>query len=63
MAIAWYFSMALVHAYEKTLPYFEQGKIREIVYAKALQKAIESHQISSEKKQYLKELKRKKLSL
>ena len=59
MAQAWFFSMALAKHYEATLPYLLEQKLPVWVHNKAIQKAIESYQLSSEKKQFLKTLKRK----
>ena len=57
MVKAWYLSMALVYDYEKTIKYFEEGKIEKWVHNKALQKAIESRQIDIKVKEYLRKLK------
>ena len=57
MVKAWYLSMALVYNYEKTIKYFEEGKIDKWVHNKALQKAIESRQIDIKVKEYLRKLK------
>ena len=58
MAIAWYFSTALIKQYEKTIDIFEDKKIKnKWVYNKSIQKAIESFRVSSDKKDYLKSLK------
>ena len=57
MGKAWYLSMALVYDYEKTIKYFEEGKIEKWVHNKALQKAIESRQIDIKVKEYLRKLK------
>lgn len=57
MVKAWYLSMALVYDYEKTIKYFEEGKIEKWVHNKALQKAIESRRIDIKVKEYLRKLK------
>ena len=58
MALAWYFSVALIKQYDATLDYFVQRKIKNIfVHNKALQKACESFRVSDDKKNYLKNLK------
>ncbi|MGN0172937.1 MAG: DNA alkylation repair protein [Acutalibacteraceae bacterium] len=58
MAIAWYFSMALVKQYEKTIPLFENRLIEnKWVHNKSLQKARESRRIPPEIKEYLNSLK------
>ena len=57
MAIAWYFSMALVKQYDKTIEYFKVKKLPIWVHNKALQKAIESRQIEPAEKEEFKKLK------
>ncbi|MCR5704831.1 MAG: DNA alkylation repair protein [Eubacterium sp.] len=57
MAIAWYFSIALVKQYEVTLPYIEKQTLDVWTHNKAIQKAIESRRISVERKNYLRNLK------
>ena len=58
MMIAWYFATALAKQYEHILPYFEENKLELWVHNKAIQKAVESHRITDEKKEYLKTLRR-----
>lgn len=57
MAIAWYFSIALVKQYDAALPYIIHRRLAPWVHNKAIQKAIESYRISSDRKKYLRELK------
>ena len=57
MAVAWYFSMALVKQYDATIPYIEGKLLPEWTHNKAIQKAVESYQISKETKAYLRTLK------
>lgn len=57
MAIAWYFSMALVKQYDAALPYIIGRKLDRRTHNKAIQKAIESYRISDETKAYLRTLK------
>lgn len=57
MAVAWYFSMALVKQYDATIPYIEEKVLPDWTHNKAIQKAIESYQISKETKAYLRTLK------
>lgn len=57
MAIAWYFSIALVKQYNSALPYIAERKLDKWTHNKAIQKAIESYQISDETKNYLRSLK------
>lgn len=57
MAVAWYFSIALVKQYEAAVPYFEQPRLEPWTHNKAIQKAIESRRIDEEVKDYLRTLK------
>ena len=58
MALAWYFSFALIKQYDQTLSLFENRRIvNPWVHDKAIQKARESYRISPERKEYLKSLK------
>lgn len=57
MAVAWYFSMALVKQYDATILYLQKQVMPEWVHNKAIQKAIESRQICEETKAYLRTLK------
>jgi len=57
MAIAWYFSMALVKQYDSALPYIIERRLDRWTHNKAIQKAIESYRISDETKAYLRSLK------
>ena len=59
MAVAWFFSMALAKQYEATLPYFTEARLPLWIHNKALQKALESYQLTKERKEYLRILKRK----
>lgn len=60
MAVAWYFSIALVKQYEATIPYFTNIALDKWTHNKAIQKAIESRRVTDEKKAYLRTLKIKK---
>lgn len=60
MAIAWYFSIALVKQYDSTISYFTEPKLDVWTHNKAIQKAIESLRISKETKDYLRTLKIKR---
>ena len=60
MACSWFWSMAFVKQYEKTLPFFTSYTLDEWVHNKAIQKACESHQLDEDKKLFLKSLKIKK---
>lgn len=57
MAVAWYFSIALVKQYEVTIPYFTEPVLEKWTHNKALQKAVESRRIDDETKAYLRSLK------
>ena len=58
MALAWYYSVALVKQYDSVIGYFENKKlVNNFVHNKAIQKACESFRISDDKKSYLKTLK------
>lgn len=59
MAVAWAISIALIKFYDKTIKYLENAKLDNFTYNKALQKAIESYRITEEKKQVLREMKKK----
>lgn len=56
MMRAWYFSMALVHQWQASIPWVEGKRLDTWTHRKTIQKAIESHQISLERKAYLKTL-------
>ena len=60
MAVAWYFSIALVKQYDKTISYFTTPTLEIWTHNKAIQKAVESRRISDERKAYLRSLKLKK---
>lgn len=60
MAVAWYFSMALVKQYDVAVKYFETPCMDIWTHNKAIQKALESYRISAERKEYLRSLKLKK---
>lgn len=57
MAVAWYFSIALVKQYEAAIPYIEQNILQPWTHNKAIQKAIESRRIDAQVKEYLRSLK------
>lgn len=57
MAIAWYFSYALIKQYDKTIDIFKVNKLDKWVHNKSIQKALESYRIDDDKKQYLRSLK------
>lgn len=57
MAVAWYFSIALVKQYDAAIPYLQKQIMPTWTHNKAIQKAIESRQIDTETKKYLRTLK------
>ncbi len=57
MMIAWYFATALAKQYERIIPFIEEKRLDEWTHNKAIQKALESNRIPSERKQYLRSLK------
>lgn len=57
MAVAWYFSIALVKQYDSTLPYIQNQILEPWTHNKSIQKAMESRRITPERKEYLKSLK------
>lgn len=57
MMVAWYFSMALAKQYETIIKYIENPTLEKWTHNKAIQKAIESRQVSQERKDYLRSLK------
>lgn len=56
MAIAWYFSYALIFAYDNSLYIFENKILDKWLHNKSIQKAIESYRISEDRKSYLNSL-------
>ncbi|NLC33262.1 MAG: DNA alkylation repair protein [Clostridiales bacterium] len=59
MMQAWYFATALTKQYEAALPCIREKHLEIWTHNKAIQKAIESRLISLERKQQLREMKRK----
>ena len=57
MMIAWYFATALAKQYESAISFIEKQKLDIWVHNKTIQKAVESHRIRTEQKEYLKSLK------
>lgn len=57
MAIAWYYSFALIKQYETTIKLFQSKGLDKWIHNKSLQKAIESYRIDKETKDYLRSLK------
>lgn len=57
MAVAWYFSIALIKQYDAAIPYFREPQLAPWTHNKAIQKAIESYRIDQETKDFLRSLK------
>lgn len=58
MAIAWYYSVALIKQYDATIPLIESKTLDKFVQNKTISKACDSYRISDEKKTYLKTLRK-----
>jgi 3-methyladenine DNA glycosylase AlkD len=56
MAVAWYFSMALVKKYEFALPYLKNRRLPTAVHNKTIQKVCESRQFTPEIKDFMKSM-------
>ena len=57
MAIAWYYSFALIKQYDRAIGLFESKTLTPWIQNKSIQKAIESYRIAPETKAYLRTLK------
>lgn len=57
MALAWYFSEALVKQYDTALSFILRRRLDKWVHNKAIQKALESYRIDEDTKKYLRSLK------
>ena len=57
MAIAWYFSYALIKQYDRTIDIFKEKRLNKWIHNKSIQKAIESYRVDNDKKNYLRSLK------
>ena len=57
MAIAWFYSFALIKQYDATIRYFEDKVLDKWIHNKSIQKATESYRISNDRKEYLRSLK------
>jgi len=57
MMVAWYFATALAKQYAAALPYIEGKRLAPWTHNKAIQKAMESYRVLSERKEYLRSLK------
>ena len=58
MAVAWAISICLIKYYNETERYLQTAKIDKFTYNKAIQKAIESFQITKEQKEELRKMKK-----
>ena len=58
MAVAWAVSMCYVKDQQVTMPYLEAGLWDDFTYNKALQKIIESRQITDEQRELMRSMKR-----
>lgn len=58
MMIAWYFATALAKQYDSVIPFIEEGRLEKWTHNKAIQKSIESYRITTDKKKYLRSLKK-----
>lgn len=56
MAIAWYYSFALIKQYDETIGLFEGKTLDKWMHNKSIQKAVESYRITKDKKDYLRTL-------
>ena len=57
MAVAWFFATALTKQYIYALPFIENRLLDPKTHNKAIQKAVESYRVSTDRKTYLKKLK------
>lgn len=58
MMQAWYFATALAKQYRPTLTYLSKNNLEVWTHNKAIQKALESHRITTEQKTLLRKMKR-----
>jgi 3-methyladenine DNA glycosylase AlkD len=58
MALAWFYSFALIKRYDDAVKIIESKSLDKFVHNKSIQKAVESFRITPEKKEYLKALKK-----
>ncbi len=60
MAVAWYFSFALIKQWEYALPYITECRLPRDIHNMTIQKAADSFRISDERKIFLKGMRRRK---
>lgn len=58
MAVAWYFSFALIKQWDAALPYIEQNRLPRDVHNMTIRKALDSYRLPVERKDFLKGLRR-----
>lgn len=56
MAIAWYYSFALIKQYDAAVGLFEAKTLEKWTHNKSIQKAVESYRVPATRKEYLKTL-------
>lgn len=59
MAVAWYYSFALIKQWSSTLPIIEGGQLEKWTHNMTIRKACESYRMTLEKKNYLKKLRKR----
>ena len=59
MMVAWFYATALAKQWDETLPYIESGRLDKWTHNKTIQKAVESFRIPDDRKELLKEFRRK----
>ena len=60
MAVAWAISVCLIKFYEESLCYLQTSELDDFTFQKGLTKAVESYRISPERKEMLKEMRKKR---
>lgn len=62
MAVAWYYSFALIKQYDSAIKVIEGRRLDPWVHNKSIQKAIESYRVPDDRKDYLRTLRIKRSS-
>ncbi len=62
MAVAWYYSFALIKQYDSAIKVIESRRLDPWVHNKSIQKAIESYRVPDDRKDYLRTLRIKRSS-
>ena len=60
MAISWALSICLIKEYDYTIKFIEHNNLSDFIFKTTIQKAIDSYRINDEKKNYLRELRKRK---